>query len=233
MITERRWRFAALGCLLLTASIGLFAPSVSAQTPLPGCISAGTPVPGNPASTPTPEAAGIEIDANLAWTYLQASLAESIVGFATIASEGVDSPDLATVLLQQGLDAENDVSTLRPLLPAGEPIALDALLAVADATRQELDLLAGQGGSVDFGAGPWIAALCSTEDAGDTIIANASIDLSQQQIDLAQVAVAAGSPESQAMGRAIIDRESARISVVLAFLAGASPMASPGATPGG
>jgi hypothetical protein len=219
-----------IAIVMLMAAAAPISGNVYAQTAVAGCDTAATP-PATPESADsTPSAA--DIDGNLAWMWLQHTLAEEVNAFSTVAGQLTVSPELTTVVLQQGIDAQGDMATLQPLLPAGEDLPLEQVLAVADSTRQELDLPAGQGGSGDLGAAQWIATLCAGSGVDDILIANASIDLSQQQIDLAQVAIAAGSPESQAMGQAIIDRESARISAVLVLLANASPMASPNATPG-
>jgi uncharacterized protein (DUF305 family) len=84
--------------------------------------------------------------------------------------------------------------------------------------KMELDLPAGAGGVDSLGASSAMALICANEGPYDQIYLTSSIDLAQQQIDLAQVAlVYATQPDLVTYAQSVIDREQAAIGQLLTW----------------
>jgi uncharacterized protein (DUF305 family) len=207
----RPWRAALIG-MAIVATIAI---PVRAHEGTPfTCNTAGTPdatvVAGTPAS---PEPTVRELES--AYIVFQEMLSEAAIDFATLASANLEQPEIAVYADAQIAQAEGDLATLagweEELFPDAS-VDPNELLAVIDAVKMELDLPAGQGGVSTVGLVPGIAELCMGEGPFDQVYLAGAIDLAQQQIDLAQVAVVKSvNPEIVEFATGIIERESAAI----------------------
>jgi uncharacterized protein (DUF305 family) len=208
---------AALGIALLVTAV----MPLSAHDGEPfSCETLGTPeataaAPESSLTTPpaTPGAPARDLD--LAYITFQDILAEASIDLATVASRNLERPEIAEFAASQGEQAESDLATLetwREDLYPGVTTDPFVLLAVIDAVKMQLDLPAGLGGTSTAGLVPGIVELCTGEGPFDGIYLTSAIDLAQQQIDLAQVAVIESeNPDIVEFATGIIERESAAI----------------------
>jgi uncharacterized protein (DUF305 family) len=211
---DRPIRRACIAAALGVALIAAAATPLRAHEGEPfSCASLGTPEATVAAPESTPEKGDLELD--LAYFTFQDILAEASIDLATLASRNLERPEIADFAAEQVEQAEADLATLEAWqedLYPGVTADPFALLPLIDAVKMQLDLPAGLGGTSTAGLVPGIVELCTEEGPFDVLYLASAIDLAQQQIDLAQVAVIeSGNPEIVEFATGVIERETAAI----------------------
>jgi uncharacterized protein (DUF305 family) len=195
------------------------ARTLSAQTPV-SCLSATPAAPAITGSDASPAATELP-DTDFAWMTLQELLASSSETLALTAQPFLLQEDLQAYAGAQIATAGKDLETLgtwRESWYPGASYPLEYSLATIFNGKRQLDLPAGAGGTGALGAESGISQLCLHPDQTDAIYLQSSLDLAQQQIDLAQVAVVfAGKPEIVAYAQEVIEREQTNIGQLLTW----------------
>jgi uncharacterized protein (DUF305 family) len=182
----------------------------------------------SPASSPVTTASDVPAtpvlelpETDLAWLDVQQILAKSASDFATLAIPGLQHEELVAFAQGQIEQAATDDETIENWQDAWYPgvdVPVEYALTTIFNGKMELDLPAGAGGVDTLGASGGIALICASEGPYDQIYLASSIDLAQQQIDLAQVAIVyATHPELVAYAQGVIDREQANIGQLLTW----------------
>jgi uncharacterized protein (DUF305 family) len=196
----------------------------------------------SPASSPVATAAGVSAtpvlelpDTDLAWLDMQQILASGASDLATLATPGLQHEELLAFAQAQIQQAATDAETIENWQDAwypGADVPVEYALTTIFNGKMDLDLPAGAGGVDTLGASGGIALICANDGPDDQIYLASSIDLAQQQIDLAQVAIVyATHPELIAYAQGVIDREQANIGQLLTWQEEwFGPPASPAAT---
>lgn len=224
-MTERTERFEAIRAIILivacftVVTTGIPIRLVDAQDRA-SCIPTASPE-----SSPVPAVASppaIELpDVDLAWLELQHLLATSAADLASLASTDLQHQELAAFGQAQIDQADADQQQIDDWRSAWYPDAdfpLEDYLTTIDNGKMELDLPAGAGGLDSLGATGGISLICAQDGPYDLLFIQSSIDLAQQQIDLAQVAVVYGThPELVEFANAVIARESASIAQLVTW----------------
>jgi len=219
MLNTAIWRVAGI-VLLLVSSLAWFAPPATAQTPelcLPSTPETDVAVEASPEASPVVALP----DTDLAWMNVQDVLATSSADLATVALPDLVHEELRSYAEAQIATARTDldaIETWRSTLYPDADFPLVASLATIFSGKQQLDLPAGAGGTDAVGASSAIQALCSHPADADMLYLQASIDLAQQQVELAQVAVVfAEQPEISGYAQEIIEREQANTGQLLTW----------------
>lgn len=213
------WRVAGTLLLFLGIILGSV-QTIAAQTPV-SCLPATPelPVVTDVSTVATP---AVELpDTDLAWINVQEILTTGSNDLATLALPDLLHDELRSYAEAQIATASSDLTTLaqwRDSLYPDADFPLTYSLATIFQGKMQLDLPAGAGGVGGVGAASAIQQLCNHPADADSIYLQASIDLAQQQIDLAQVAsVFAIQPEIAGYADAIIEREQANIGQLLTW----------------
>ena len=206
--------FAAL--MFASTAFGLALPAVAQIGPF-NCATLGTP------EMEVGPGAGVESPADIDYAYLilQGVLATATGELALLAATDLEHPELTDFASSVVTATESDQTQLQAwideLYPEAEPDP-NALLAMVESAKMQLDLPAGEGGLEAFGSVVGVGLICTSEGPFDEIYLTSAIDASQQQIDLAQVAVTNASNEDiVAYATALIGRESLAISRLLTW----------------
>lgn len=200
--------------------------SASAHTEFTGCSDSGTPAVASPESA-TPVA--IEPTFDEAFVGVYDLLVLHSIEAAMLGTAHFERAEVLAFAQQQLDNANVDIATLASFpISTGHSPFVD-LVNVVESFKMKLDLPAGIGGEESFGTASGLNTLCTLEGSSDDLYLALVADLSQQKVELAQVAAVFGSdPTVVEFANTVIVRETMTIGAVVTMVeTRGTPVASP------